>query len=60
MATSANERYLLRKLSLFQVAAFFIADVGNGLILSGSSEFEPNGLRWQFFGKTTKSKRSFP
>jgi hypothetical protein len=28
--TSANERYLLQKLSLFRVAAFFIADVGNG------------------------------
>jgi hypothetical protein len=38
--TSANERYLLQKLSLFRVAAFFIADVGNGLILSCSSEFE--------------------
>jgi hypothetical protein len=38
--TSANERYLLQKLSLFRVAAFFIADVGNGLILSCGSEFE--------------------
>jgi mRNA-degrading endonuclease RelE of RelBE toxin-antitoxin system len=38
--TSANERYLLQKLSLFRVAAFFIADVGNGLILGCSSEFE--------------------
>jgi hypothetical protein len=38
--TSANERCLLQKLSLFRVAAFFIADVGNGLILSCSSEFE--------------------
>ena len=28
--TSANERYLLQKLSLFRVAAFFVADVGNG------------------------------
>jgi hypothetical protein len=35
-----NERYLLQKLRLFRVAAFFIADVGNGLILSCSSEFE--------------------
>jgi NAD binding domain of 6-phosphogluconate dehydrogenase len=40
--TSANERYLLQKLSLFRVAAFFIALVGNGLILSCSSEFEPS------------------
>ena len=31
--TSANERYLLQKLRLFRVAPFFIADVGNGLIL---------------------------
>ena len=38
--TSANERYLLQKLSLFRVAAFFIADIGNDLILSCSSEFE--------------------
>src|ERR1700724_2376992 len=37
--TSANERYLLQKLSLFRVAAFFIADVGNGLILS--CQFRP-------------------
>ena len=35
--TSANERYLLQKLSLFRVAAFFLADVGNGLILGCSS-----------------------
>jgi hypothetical protein len=35
-----NERYLLQKLRLFRVTAFFIADVGNGLILSCSSEFE--------------------
>jgi len=33
-----NERYLLQKLRLFRVAAFFIADVGNGLILSCSSD----------------------
>src|ERR1700720_3161204 len=38
--TSANEHYLLQKLSLFRVAAFFIADIGNDLILSCSSEFE--------------------
>jgi hypothetical protein len=31
---------ILQKLSLFRVAAFFIADVGNGLILGCSSEFE--------------------
>ena len=37
--TSANERYLLQKLSLIRVAAFFIADVGNGLILS--CQFRP-------------------
>src|ERR1700730_14094306 len=35
-----NERYLLQKLRLFRVAAFFIADVWNGLILSFSSEVE--------------------
>src|ERR1700730_14627497 len=38
--TSTNERYRLQKLSLFRVAAFFIADVWNGLILGCSSEFE--------------------
>src|ERR1700737_3627437 len=37
--TSANERYLLQKLNLIRVAAFFIADVGNGLILS--CQFRP-------------------
>ena len=37
--TSANERYLLQKLSLIRDAAFFIADVGNGVILS--CQFRP-------------------
>jgi hypothetical protein len=53
-----NERYLLQKLRLFRVTAFFIADVGNGLILSCSSEFESSvcSQGYRFFRECLRSR----
>jgi hypothetical protein len=51
--TSANERYLLQKLSLFRVEAFFIADVGNGCAAKYLSDIT---AYFEFTFSTVKSR----